>query len=29
VLFDPRGDLGLPFLQLARFFVVPILRNSP
>jgi hypothetical protein len=29
VLIDSRGDLGLPFLQLARFCVVLTLRNSP
>ena len=29
VLLDPRRDLGLPFLQLARLFVILAQRNSP
>jgi hypothetical protein len=29
VLLDAQRDLGLPLLQLTRFFVVFVLRNSP
>jgi hypothetical protein len=29
MLLDAQRDLGLPFLQLTRFFVIFVLRNSP
>src|SRR5712691_8623305 len=29
MLLDPERDLGLPLLQLARFFVLLVPRNSP
>jgi len=29
MLLDPRGNLDLPVLQRARFFIVFVLRNSP
>jgi hypothetical protein len=29
MLLDAGCDVGLPLLQLARFFVVFVLRNSP
>jgi len=29
MLLDAQRDLGLPFLQLTRFFVIFVLRNTP